>query len=235
MSLSRGSQPDQQIKKERLLSGYNSKAIFKKAMQKISDDSLDFVFVLCLSITAIGELFGRQFSGKWYFVVGLITIVEIVKKIVYPHFFPIISTLEPQDEFATKKLQIHIEDLKKKVVDLEKVEDTKQSLELKQEIKATKQKYIDLIDIIKAKKLSKAKMSIESRNDEIKESCYNKDGYGIYSYKSQKHDGSFEDHVIFKKEKNESWETALKKSLKNLQETDGRLNNPVIVTFFAKL
>lgn len=80
MSISRGPQPDPQIKKERLLSGYNTKHVFKKVAEKVFFKPLELAFIISIIITASGELFDQNLSAKWYVVVYVLLFIIIIKE-----------------------------------------------------------------------------------------------------------------------------------------------------------
>jgi len=82
MSLGPHSVTRQKIEKKSLLSGYNSKAVFKQVAQKIYAKPLEVAFVASVLATALGELFNRDLSGKWYAVVFMLLSIVICKEVL---------------------------------------------------------------------------------------------------------------------------------------------------------
>lgn len=51
----------------------------REMAKEISGKSLEFIFVFSFITTAIGELFGRDYSNRWYGLIVLILIAFLVK------------------------------------------------------------------------------------------------------------------------------------------------------------
>lgn len=86
MSISTGeSQFEKQpaLKKQRIIGtvfsgmGKPVKNFLKAAIQNISGNGLEFVFIFSFTTTAIGELFGRDYSNRWYFLLFIIFIFSL--------------------------------------------------------------------------------------------------------------------------------------------------------------
>lgn len=72
------------LKKDGGLSAINVKNIALKAAKSFSGKPLEIILVFSFITTALGELFGRKYSGDWYIMLFTILIIFTIKEIVCP-------------------------------------------------------------------------------------------------------------------------------------------------------
>lgn len=72
------------LQKEGTLFLSNTKNITSKVIKSFSGKPLEAILVFSYITTALGELFGRDYSWKWYGLLLLILIVFMVKGLVEP-------------------------------------------------------------------------------------------------------------------------------------------------------
>lgn len=77
---SKPNQPEEEITRDRLIKKSSIKRVLEKAGVFFSLDPTNFLMVMCFLVTAVGELFGREFSWKWYIFLVIITAVFFLDK-----------------------------------------------------------------------------------------------------------------------------------------------------------
>lgn len=80
MSMQQQKQPEAEIVRERLIPRATIKKIVEKTIQLFSSDPTNFLMIIFVLLAGIGELFGREFSWKWYIFFGMITIIFALDK-----------------------------------------------------------------------------------------------------------------------------------------------------------
>lgn len=77
---SQNNYPEAEIVRERVIPKATIKKIVEKTIELFSSDPTNFLMIMFVLIAGIGELFGREFSWKWYIFFGVITIIFALDK-----------------------------------------------------------------------------------------------------------------------------------------------------------
>jgi len=102
MSISTGPQKIEEFKREKFFKKSSIQRIVEGIKGKTTN-ILDTILLIAISLTAIGELFGRNYGLKWYILVGIILIAVIADYFIH-NLYPVENVMIKEEDKEDSKI-----------------------------------------------------------------------------------------------------------------------------------